>query len=254
MKKIYLAAAIIALIAGFATYFFAQELKKSSVVTGVEMADVVFAVNDIPANTVLTSDMFVVKQMPVTAITYGTVVRVNDVIGLLATEKISAGEQLIAKKVNVIGADTGAGRLSYQLAKDTYAYVLDVDVINGIAGFIKEGDFIDIYDMKLPETPKILLKNVQVLRLADYNANLSQNAGTEITSYSTLILLLNKQEILTLAPYSGGQLRIVLVPAIENADKELPTVEQETVTTPLEIVTNYGMGIIERETTTAAAK
>ena len=54
MKKIYLIAAVIALVAGFATYFFAMELKTSKIVTGVDKATVLVAIQDIKEDTILT--------------------------------------------------------------------------------------------------------------------------------------------------------------------------------------------------------
>ena len=47
MKKIYLIAVVIALAAGLATYFFANELKTSKIVTGVDEATVLNALQDI---------------------------------------------------------------------------------------------------------------------------------------------------------------------------------------------------------------
>ena len=49
MKKIYLIAVVIALAAGVATYFFASELKASKIVTGVDEASVLIALEDIEA-------------------------------------------------------------------------------------------------------------------------------------------------------------------------------------------------------------
>ena len=106
MKKIYLIAAVIALAAGVATYFFASELKKDKVeetTATVEMQTVLIAKEDIPQNTMLTAEMFEEKQIPKDASVYGAVSSVNEVTGFMSTEKILAGEQLMVRKIGMIG-------------------------------------------------------------------------------------------------------------------------------------------------------
>ena len=88
MKKIYLIAMVIALAAGLATYFFANELKTSKIVTGVNEATVVIALEDIDENTILTADMFQAVKLPQTSVSFGTVADVNDVIGYMTSVKI----------------------------------------------------------------------------------------------------------------------------------------------------------------------
>ena len=146
MKKIYLIAAVIALAAGVATYFFATELKTAKVVTGVDKATVVVAVQDIEKDTVLTEDMFREIDLPVTAVSYGTVCNTKDVVGYMSTEKILAGEQLMVRKIALVGDEKSDGRLSYQLESGMYAYTISVKIDNAVAYFIKDGDRINIYN------------------------------------------------------------------------------------------------------------
>lgn len=256
MKKIYLIAAVIALAAGVATYFFATELKTAKVVTGVDKATVVVAVQDIEKDTVLTEDMFREIDLPVTAVSYGTVCNTKDVVGYMSTEKILAGEQLMVRKIALVGDEKSDGRLSYQLENGMYAYTVSVAIDNAVAYFIKEGDRINIYnDAVVPAT--LVLENVPVLKIGDYPANVLQDTGTEIQSYAVITVALTKEQIVKMLEVdttddspSQSPFRIVLVSYAEGhgiADELNNVTVTEERSEP---ETNYGMGQIGKEPTT----
>ena len=58
MKKVYLIAVVFALVAGFATYFFASEIDKKSTFKDAEMVTVFVPVADMDRNVTITEDMF----------------------------------------------------------------------------------------------------------------------------------------------------------------------------------------------------
>ncbi len=242
MKKIYLIAVVIALAAGLATYFFANELKTSKIVTGVDEATVLIALKDIDENTILTADMFQEVKLPSSAVPYGTVNKTADIIGYMSDVKILKGEQLMSGKLVKVGDKTANGRLSYQLENGKYAYTITVEIEDGVAYFIKENDCINIYDKASGSTEPVL-KNIPVIKISDYTANIQQVNGTEITNYAVLTLSLTKDQIPKLM--SVGDYRIVLVSFVEShsiaddiANAEIPGNRNE------EPQTNYGMGEI----------
>ena len=213
MKKIYLIAVVIALAAGLATYFFANELKTSKIVTGVDEAVVLIALQDIDENTILTADMFQEVTMPASGVSYGTVSKTADIVGYMAGMKILKGEQLMAAKLIPVGEKSAEGRLSYQLENGMYAYTITVEIEDSVAYFIKEYDCINIYD-KLSGSGTPVLENIPVIKISDYTANIQQDNGTEITSYSVLTLALTKDQIPKLM--SINDYRIVLVSFVES--------------------------------------
>ncbi len=240
MKKIYLIAAVIALAAGVATYFFATELQTSKIVTGVDEATVLIALEDIDEDTILTKEMFQQVNLPANAVSFGTVCNIEDVVGYMATENIFKGEQLMARKLVPIGQENAKDRLSYQLANGMYAYTITVEEENAVAYFIKENDVINIY---APNSSEPVLKNVPVLKVGDYNANEQKESGTEILSYVSVTLALTKDQIPLLM--QQGVYRIVLVSYVEGhslADDIANAMVPETRNA--EPVTNYGMGEI----------
>lgn len=272
MRKIYLFAVIFALIAGVATYFFVNSLQHNSAVTGVQEADVLIALKDIEKDTVVTPDMFQVMRLPVSSITYGTLVNAQEVNGFMATETIRKGEQVLASKLTDLREDdtglesNGEYRLSYHLGDGQYAYTITVESTNSIAYFLRAGDYINIYNRTEDASKNPILKNIHVLEIGTYSDHKMVSSGVETTTYLQLTLSLNEKQIETLLELDSAMdvdndLRIVLVPYAEGAS--LTTVPDETVTdaqgnpveedVPAEPHTNYGMGEITTAPPTTAA-
>lgn len=274
MKKIYLFAVIFALITGFATFFFVNGLKNNSNLTGEEKADVVIAIQDIEPDTVVTPDMFSVVRMPVSAITYGTIVNPTDIDGYVATEKIFTGEQVLASKLALIDKNkdengleyNGEYRLSYRIENGNYAYTIRLDDADSVAHFIRRGDYVNVFfDSHSAPVPQKypVLKNIRVLEIGEYSDRKSSISGTETVTYSLVTLSLTEEQIKTILDYenehdSGEHFALALVPYTEGAGISIPaestTVneqgETETVTRVREPVTNRGMGEMQTTTTT----
>ncbi len=243
MKKIYLIAMVIALLAGLATYFFANELKTSKIVTGVNEATVLIALEDIDENTILTADMFQTVKLPQTAVSFGTVGEINDIIGYMSTDRILRGEQLMAGNIIPVGSDKAKGRLSYELADGMYAYTVEISIQNSLGYFIKEGDKINIYDSRVPSA-KPVLENIPVLKIGDYTANSQQAAGVEISTYTVMTMGLTQAQIAKFLEIESAY-RVSLVPYVEAYDLvddiNSAGVPEEQKPEPQ---TNYGMGEI----------
>lgn len=243
MKKIYLIAVVIALAAGLATYFFANELKTSKIVTGVDEATVLIALQDIDENTILTEDMFQTVKMPVTAASFGTVSDVKDIIGYMTGVKILKGEQLMTGKLVPVGEENAKDRLSYQLPNGMYAYTIEIDLRSSTGYFIKENDRVNIYDSAVPAA-KPVLENIPVLKIGDYAANAQQTSGSEITTYTVITLGMTREQISKFLAIEKTY-RIALVSHIEAyslADDIAAAGVPEDQ--PEEPQTNYGMGEI----------
>lgn len=256
MKKIYLFAVIFALIAGFATFFFVNSLQHNSALTGVEEADVVVAMQDIEPDTVAKPEMFQTIRVPVSAITYGTLVNAEDANGLVVTQKILKGEQVLASKLAQMGEGTdgrsynGEYRLSYHLEKGSYAYTFKADEADAVAYFIKKGDYINIYDST--ESGPVL-KNVKVLQIGTYSDEKLSNDGTETTTYALFTVSLSEKQIEKIMKFDDAHsntdtFHVVLVPYAEGADIKTTKKNNDTNAQAKEPATNYGMGEI---TTTA---
>lgn len=232
MKKIYLIAAVVALAAGVATYFFANELKTSKVVTGVEHVAVYVASGDIDENTVLTKELFTEKKVPADSVLNGAVTHIEQIEGYMAIQKIYAGEQLVSQKLVRVGAGESNDRLSYQLQNGTYAYSIFVNEENAVSYFLQEGDRINIYQdiQGQPPAKEPVLENIEVIRVGTYFP--PDSSDTSI-AYELITLVLTKEQIPKLMELedpdynaSPKNFRIVLVPHSEGLGigvEETPT-------------------------------
>lgn len=274
MKKIYLFAVIFALLTGFATFFFVNGLKNNSAITGVEEANVVVALQDIEPDTVVNPTMFTTVKMPVSSISYGTLVNPADVDGYVATTKILKGEQVLAAKLTLIDKDkdgleyNGEYRLSYHLENGNYAYTIRLNDADSVAHFIRKGDYVNVFfDSHTAPVPKgyPVLKNIRVLEIGEYSDLKNSLNGTETLTYTLVTLSLKEEQIKTILDYEnehddGNHFALALVPYTEGAGITLPaestTVneqgETETVTRVREPATNRGMGEVQTTTTTTA--
>lgn len=257
MKKIYLFAAIFALVAGVATFFFSKSLSKASVSDGVETANVVIALQDIEPDTVVTPSMFETATLPVSAVTYGTLVNPNDVDGYVAAEKINKGEQVLASKLIRIGSKTnlretsGEYRLSYHLENGYYAYTIPVEDVNAVAYFVRVGDYINVYQSgyaaepqndiveaeseseaeietaAVPDSPsgegEPLLRNVKVLEIGTYSDHKLISDGSPVDAYTLLTLRLTEKQISKMMENGSGSYHVALVPYTEGAGIEETT-------------------------------
>ena len=243
MRKIYLFAVIFALIAGFATYFFVNSLQHNSAVTGVEEANVLIAVKDLEKDTIVTPDMFVVKSLPVSSITYGTLTNAQEVNGYLVTETIRKGEQVLASKLTDLReGDTGLEsngeyRLSYHLGKGTYAYTITVGESNGMGSFVRAGDYIRVYDKRPGAAKNPNLSNIPVLEVGTYSDHKMVDSGVEITNFTLLTLSVTEKQIEDLMEI-GENMRIALLPYAEGAS--LTTVPTEPVNQRCHIIRRSG--------------
>ena len=77
----------------------------------------------------------------------GTTDNAAQLVGRLAVESFVANEQILTSRTAAQG-DQAQNHLSYELEKGEYAVTLDVSVITGTAGYIKEGDKVTLTMIK----------------------------------------------------------------------------------------------------------
>lgn len=236
MKKVYIIAVFVALLAGVATYFFASQIEQKTTIKDEPTKDVVVAIEAIPENTVITAEMLRVVQYPTRFINSDAAGSLQEVVGRLARQSIMKDEQVLKSKIVTIGTDQADTALSYQLRPGEYAYTIAADTVQGVAGFISKNDLVDVVyteNIEGENATTILLSDIRVLRLSNYAANYAaqQSGGLPITSYTEITLLLNKEQVITLTQaQNNGLIRLVLKPLV--TEDELVEVPEEDTTTP----------------------
>lgn len=206
MKKVYLIAVIFALVAGFATYFFASEIDKKTTIKDADTVEVIVPVNDMSQNSSITEEMFaedagVFTKKTVVAADVNTetvVTKQDQLVGKVTIDPLYAGEPINVKRVEDLnGADVA---LSLKLPKGKVAYSFSAGSVTSVDGYINEGDKVDVlvYDAETKKS-KVAYKNLPIMRVSTATASKNASAsGTTLTEYSTLTVQVTEKQALAL--------------------------------------------------------
>lgn len=206
MKKVYLIAVIFALIAGFATYFFASEIDKKTTIKDVETVEVIVPVNDISKNSTITQEMFdeeagmFVKKTVVAADVNAETVatKQEQLIGKITVDPLYAGQPIDTRRIEELGGADVA--LSLKLKKGKVAYSFSAGSVTSVDGYINEGDKVDVlvYDSQTRK-PRVAYKNLPIMRVSTATASKNASAsGIALTEYSTLTVQVSEKQALAL--------------------------------------------------------
>lgn len=148
MKKIGLFAAIAALLCGFLIYTWMDSVEKRVTATEapapvVETVPVVTAVESIPPYTAIKTDQLTLTDFPADYVPETAVLSLDEVKGLYSNRTIYAGEILYTNAVTA--KEKMEAPLSYRIPEGMRAMTIGVNSATGVAGYVTEGDVLDIY-------------------------------------------------------------------------------------------------------------
>ncbi|OQB25551.1 MAG: SAF domain protein [Firmicutes bacterium ADurb.Bin182] len=222
MKKVYLLSVIMALTVGIAVYVFASSLEQKAQPVNIETKSVVAAVQDIPANTLITEDMISLVSLPVQAVHRNAATDPSKVIGQITKYPLVAYEQILVSRLGELGESADA--LSFQIENNYRAITVEVSEVTGVAGYIEEGDYVDIVaTLMLPvaeggtsyAVSTMLAENILVLK-----TGMKQVSGTEAqtVSYESVTMRVTPEQALMINyAAANGRLRLVLRPVLDDA-------------------------------------
>lgn len=213
MKKIYMFALIMAVASGVAVYLFAESLKIRSSENIEDMADVVVALVNIPSDTIITSDMVGSVTLPSQAIHPQAQTSLSNVIGKINQYPIVANEQILSFRIQEKSQDNK--RLSYSLEPGYRAITIGVDNITGVAGYISQGDHVDlIINTTVDETniSKYQVENLLVMRIGANSVSPDQPL-----QYGSITLAATPEQILKINHgINNGRMTFVLRPITDD--------------------------------------
>ena len=214
MKKVYLIAVIVAIIAGVATYMFATEINSKTKFKDAEMVTVLVPTADIEKNVEITADMFegdnpqiVTKEILAADATDNYVKAQTELVDdandvhMITVDKLYANEPINKNRLEDKNGEDVA--LSLKLPKGMVAYSFDAGSVKSVDGYISEGDTVDVLVSKTDDQGKvkteIAYKGLKILRVSTNadNSTASQS-GTKITTYNTLTVEVTKKQSLKL--------------------------------------------------------
>ena len=208
MKKVYLIAVVFALVAGLATYMFANNLNKKATIKDRETVNVVVALKDIPKNTMIAEDMlttdsgyFTVKSFIKEDATPEYISKIEDVKELVTNVDIFAGEQLSTHRF--VSADDDTVGLSFKLDSGKVAYSFQASNTNGVDGFINPGDTVDIITYETDNTGKVTtkvsFKGLQVIRVSNNKDNDdAKSKDSKVSEYNSITVAVTEKQALKL--------------------------------------------------------
>ena len=214
MKKVYLIAVIVAIIAGVATYMFATEINSKTKFKDAEMVTVLVPTADIEKYVEITADMFegdnpqiVTKEILAADATDNYVKAQTELVDdandvhMITVDKLYANEPINKNRLEDKNGEDVA--LSLKLPKGMVAYSFDAGSVKSVDGYISEGDTVDVLVSKTDDQGKvkteIAYKGLKILRVSTNadNSTASQS-GTKITTYNTLTVEVTKKQSLKL--------------------------------------------------------
>ena len=225
MKKIYLLALIMAIIAGLSVYLFAMSLQDQAQRQDEDTEYVVVAAAAIAADTLITSDMLTVSEMPVQAIHAQAIRSLTDAVGKINQYPLAVGEQLLLHRVKE--KTEHSDRLSYALEPGYRAITLSVDLVTGVSGYIAQGDHVDLIvniTVENSNVSRFQVENLLVLRLGE-----KKPAGEQGGLYGTITLAATPEQVLLINHgMNNGRISLVLR-AITDRDIDAPDPVSEAI-------------------------
>jgi len=227
MKKVYIIAAVLAVLAGVLLFLYLGNLENSSG-TVVETETVVTAIRDIPAYTTIDATMLTLTSYPKGSAHPKAARSISEVVGKTTESEILSGEQIIPEKLK--SEDSG---LSYLLPEGMRAVTIAVDDVSGIAGFIQIGDYVDVICNTNTDysesynTTFVVAQDIKVAALDKQMVTSTTSSGSTVaTSYTYLTLFVTPQQSLDIVhSYRAGVLSVALRRFNDHATADMKPVD-----------------------------
>ncbi|MDO4582328.1 MAG: Flp pilus assembly protein CpaB [Bacillota bacterium] len=236
MKKVYILAAIAALITGALLYFYLQSLNAQ---TEVPTADIVIATTDIAPYTRISAEMLGVKTVEQGTQHPQSLTDPREAIGLVSSGMLVAGEALLSSKLKSIGESQDG--LSLLVPDGMRAISVAVDGVSGIAGFLRQNDRVDVLvTIELPYTKDdgaeafemtttLVAGNIRVLATGRDIADTLTEEG-DPAGYELVTLLVTPQQAADVAfAMQEGRMTLVLRSVTDDQEKSVIDVDRKTM-------------------------
>jgi len=139
-KRLLFLAALLGIATSVLIFFYLEGLKTS--IVNVETGEVLVARQDIPARTLITSDMLEVARVPRNYIHPQAISKLDTAAGGVTVSPIVQGEQLLRSQV--VRQQDSRADLAYRIPPGKRAVSIPIDDISGVSGFPRVGDHVDV--------------------------------------------------------------------------------------------------------------
>ncbi|SET59766.1 pilus assembly protein CpaB [Natronincola peptidivorans] len=189
-KVIFVAAILLGLVTSMMIYGYLNKAKETMNTT--EYIEIVIAVEDINANTVVSANMVELKEIPAAYKHPNAVTDVKEVTGKIALIPITRGESILSNQV--ISSGEHKQGLAYKIPQGKRALSIAVNEVSGVSGLLKVGDRVDIITtINAGEDPPItytlvVLQDIEILAVGR-NINQHSNENPEAKTVTVAVSL-----------------------------------------------------------------
>jgi len=214
MKKIkfnvvILLAVVFGAAAAYGVYQYLNNVKDAYVEQG-DFVQVAVALQNIPAKTTISPQMFGMQEIPANYVNNDAAVDIKEVSGKLSKSPIYKDEQILRSKVS--GPGDPPEELAFVVPAGQRAVTVAVNEVSGIAGMIRPGDRIDVL-VTFEEEEKmtsLILQKIKVLATdRSMSATVGQRGQEGIYQTVTLAVTPQQAQPLVLAT-EHGNMRLML--------------------------------------------
>lgn len=225
-RKYWAMAILCGTAAAFLFYMFVQDVKTQY--QPDDLISVARARVDITRDTLITEEMIEMIPMPQKYAHPQAVRNPGDIIGRIAAGHVSSAEIILESKV--VDSSSNKDRLAYQVPASKRAVAIGVDSISGVAGYLQEGDRVDIFATVDLDDPSgsagatsftvLTLQDIMVLAVGSSTELDQKKSGT---GGRTITLALAPQEASALILASErGTLRLALRSPVDRSLTSVP--------------------------------
>lgn len=172
----------------------------------IVMGEVVVPLSTIPAHVQVTQEMVEIKEMPAEAIHDQAVTSLEEIVGATTKTELFPDEQIFRERMVLQETDT---ELSYRIPETMRAITIPITEVSGIAGYISQGDRVDllaVYSLEREDmtetTVYTQLQNVEVLAVGPKSVAPEGESAALPTSLTVLVNP-NQAEVVTYAVLNG---------------------------------------------------
>lgn len=208
-KLIFLLAVVFGLATAVMVFLYIGQVKEEAAQT--EFVNIVVAVKDLSADTLLKAEMVTTKKIPAQYKHPKETVNSKDVVGKILITPVTAGESIMISQV-YDSKDKKEG-LAYLVPVGKRAISVKVDNVSGLAGLVRPGDRVDVLATLSADNQAytiLPIQDVEVLAVNKYmDPNLNPAEKQFEISTVTLAVQYNDAKPLMMATQMGA-IRLLL--------------------------------------------
>ncbi len=222
-------------LAGFAVYMtqdyisgLQSALTEAESRDNVEMGQIVLARQDLRYGERIEADALVEAPWPVFALPEDAFTSIEDLVSdpdrpRVALRAMDAREPIFPAKVSAPGADAGIGA---KLTRGMRAFTIQVNVTTGVSGFLRPGDFVDVFWTGRTANGEITRLIDSQLRLVAVDQSADMDRRNAVAVARNVTVEATPQQVAALAQaQSTGRLSLALV-GLDDDSSEFVEIDQ----------------------------